>query len=236
MRGREATDDSMTLQPQEEINEVALVLLGNMNPALHHPIWYHHIGAIDQRELDQALSAEFIFMPQVAQFKTDKFQVVCDQHRWQASATHLADAARLIDLIEAAFDKKLTETPIRAYGLNYHFHAKTNCPNVAGALAGMLARAPLGFEPSEGASGTLSFTRPFDGGQLRCSVEGSSRGVEMVYVGINVHYEAPPNPTQNSLETFLLKPLLARRMETVRPAVDRIVASIVAGLNSEAKL
>lgn len=95
-----------------------------MNPAIHHPAWYHAMSIITQSEFEESLRKPIVASPPVAQFASNGFSVLCLPDRWQISCD-AADGARIVALAKATFDK-LEHTPVIAYGVNHDFHVETS--------------------------------------------------------------------------------------------------------------
>ena len=101
----------------------SVVVVGAMNPVIHHPAWYHAMSIITQSELEESLRKPVVVIPQFAQFASDSFSIVCLPDRWQVSCD-TADGERIVALAKATFEK-LYHTPVTAYGVNHNFHAET---------------------------------------------------------------------------------------------------------------
>lgn len=198
-------DSTNEMNQQAAQEGFAVVLLGSMNPALHHPAWYESIGAISSDEEKDALSREFVFVPQIAQFSTGGFELLCDPQRWQIVTTDASRIPRLVQLASVVFDEKLVETPLTAVGLNFLNHAKTSCPNVAGVFSEMLTRLPLGFRAQPGSSGKVIFSEPLSAARVRWEIEPSLRGEDHVYVAGNFHLDlgVALKPTRFNLKAVI---------------------------------
>lgn len=218
-------------KPSDE-TQFSVVVLGSMNPALHHPSWYKYIGILDDEAESSALSNEFVFLPQLGQFRTKEFQLFCDTQRWQVVVPSSDQFDRAIEIAKVTFDDRLVETPIRAYGLNFNHHLATKCSDVGAAIAQLLCGLPFGFRQQDGTTGKLSFTQPVADGIVRCDVEPSARHKTMVYVAFNAHYElaSKAEPTPISLNA-LIRSHLDEVLENVRTRVDRVMAVFQDGGN-----
>ncbi|MCG8425060.1 MAG: hypothetical protein MJE77_44835 [Proteobacteria bacterium] len=220
----------MTAPNVPETHGFSVVLLGAMNPALHHPTWYKAVGVLDDAQEREALAAEFVFLPQLAQFHTADLQFFCDPQRWQLATANIGNVDKVVSITEVSFDEKLTETPLRAYGLNFNFHEETKCSSVGVALSKMVASLPLGFSPTAETSAQLAFTEPVDGGRLRCNVEPSVHGPNFVFVGFNAHYELG---TAAEPQQISMKALLQKRLGDIQDKIDYQVKATIEGLNAE---
>src|SRR4051794_7203893 len=83
-------DMPMTPEPKTEL--YAIVVLGQMNPAIHHPAWYHRVNLIDDSEFKEAtFDGKAEGQPQtlisVPTVKVGAFAVTCYNNRWDIRTT-----------------------------------------------------------------------------------------------------------------------------------------------------
>jgi len=105
---------------RKDVKEVknSIVVLGAMNPAIHHPKWYESVDILSREEADSAVAkGPLVMMPQLAQFTAATYEILCTPDKWQISAPDIASRSRQSDIAKLTF-KRLNETPVRAYGLN----------------------------------------------------------------------------------------------------------------------
>lgn len=107
----------MRLQP--EIEEASIVVVGDFNPAIFHPLWFANNDLIRAEEADAAETE--IVHREVAAFSIDWLTINVTQGRFQAQTKQGAYYEPLRDLVLGVLDL-LSHTPVRALGLNRHFH------------------------------------------------------------------------------------------------------------------
>src|SRR5713101_5350541 len=131
-----------------------------MNPAIHHPAWYHAMSIISESEFKESLRKPVVASPPIAQFESDGFSVVCLPDRWQVSCD-AADGGHILALAKATFDK-LYHTPISAYGVNHDFHAET-AKQISSTLAAIVRKTGLPFPPNEVGTAAITYTAEVSG-------------------------------------------------------------------------
>lgn len=192
---------------KEPEQSFSIVILGAMNPRIHHPLWYQQHNLISDAETAEATSEknELIVLPQLAQFTASGINIICQQARWDIRTNLMSLRARIMEMAARIFDELLPETPVNLYAFNNDFHLKTKVPQVKQAISGRLASA--GFQLSlpriEAASLILSHEGP-DKGQVNIRIEGSNRSPSEVFVGTNANH---PVTTAGK---FNIRPMLDR--------------------------
>ncbi len=101
---------------------VSIVVVGGMNPRLHHPAWYQAIGAIDSDEMDEAVAFDqTVVTPQASQLQFSGITVVCVPERWEVRSSIASNKLRMHGLMLKVFDDNLHHTPVSAVGFNFHY-------------------------------------------------------------------------------------------------------------------
>lgn len=183
------------------LHSQSIVVLGAMNPAIHHPAWYHLMSIISQAEFDESLHKQVIVSPPTAQFTSKGFSVACLPDRWQVSCEE-ADAERIVALAKATFDK-LYHTPVTAYGVNHDFHTET-AMQIAPALMKIVRRTALPFPPDETGTAEITYAAEGNGCRFTTVISASPRGAQYLSIRNNAHFVIP----QTNVEQFDLGPLL----------------------------
>jgi hypothetical protein len=200
-----------------------VVILGEMNPAIHHPAWYKLESIIDETEYRACLSNPVIVNQQIAQFTSHGFSVMCLQDRWQASC-NADDASRILSLTKETF-KKLYHTPVSAYGVNHHFHIEIN-RQVGPVLAAIVRKTGMPFPPNEDADASISYAAKVDGYEFKTIISTSARGPEFLHFHNNAHFTIP----QLKNEHFDLGPLIdeafLRNEDRSRMMLSKLVDAI----------
>ena len=184
-----------------EISGVAIVLLGDFNPAIFTPAWFAMNGLLPRAAADNADLR--VAHRQVTEFSTEwlKLQVTTD--RFMAD-TGQAPHIRVRDLVVRVFSEHLHHTPVRAMGINRNVHFRVNSSAERDRIGRALApvepwgrwRQELGLDGEHGGMTSLTMSqlrledRP-KGGKIHVKVEPSNRigdGRSGVYVAVNDHY------------------------------------------------
>jgi hypothetical protein len=192
------------------LHQQSVVIVGAMNPAIHHPAWYHSVSIITQEEFDASLLKPVLVNQQIAQFAIDGFSVLCFPDRWQASCD-AEDGSRIIEVTKATFEK-LYHTPISAYGVNHDFHVETT-KQIHSTLGAIVRKTGLPFPPDEVATATLTYTVEASGNTFKTTIAPSPRGPNFLHIQNNAHFII-----QESNPQFDLGPLLD---EAIRKNEDR---------------
>lgn len=188
----------------------SVVIVGSMNPAIHHPAWYHSVSIITQPEFDASLRKQVLVNQQIAQFAIDGFSVLCLPDRWQISCD-ATDTSRIIEVAKATFDK-LYHTPVSAYGVNHDFHVETTV-QIRPTLAAVIRKTGLPFPSNEVATATITYTAEGSGCTFKTTIAPSPRGPNFLHIQNNAHFTI-----QATSQNFDLGPLLD---EAVRINEDR---------------
>jgi hypothetical protein len=108
--------------PDPASEEISLVLVGSLNPAIFHPEWFVRQGLVSRGEADRAETA--IISPQVANVRFLDFGVQILANRLSVQTTDVSKAPRIQDLVIGILTK-LPHTPISAAGINQFLHLPT---------------------------------------------------------------------------------------------------------------
>src|SRR2546425_6009917 len=198
-----------------------------MNPAIHHPAWYHAMSIITQSEFEESLRKPVVVMPQVAQFTSAGFSVICLPNRWQVSCD-TADGVRIVALAKATFDK-LYHTPVTAYGVNHDFHVET-AKQIPSTLATIVRQTGLPFPPNEVETAAITYIAEVSGCTFKTVISASPRGPNFLHIQNNAHFLLIP---QDVINPFDLGPLLDeafRRNENRSQAMLSSLVNAIQGL------
>lgn len=181
-----------------------IIVVGAMNPSIHHPSWYQIAHILSEEEASNAARGGVVVTsPQVAQFNVGQISVTCDPVRWQIQAISTNDVPRIVEIADKTF-KALHHTPVSACGLNFLHHRSVKLKNVAGVLGRKLLSLDLGLIGNGSAeAGKMTYERSIGGKVIRTTIEPSIKGSDHVYVGINIERRFDQNP---KLQQFDLKP------------------------------
>ena len=141
----------------------SIVVLGGMNPRIHHPSWYRLVGLFDEEEAEQATKTpNTLITPPLAQIQTPKLTIVCQDDRWEIRTTDTAQVDRIKEITVKLFDDFLPHTPLAAAGFNFNYWKPTNARKLGNFLASTLIRSPLGLKPDNAVSGEVVLRRQYD--------------------------------------------------------------------------
>ena len=97
----------------------SIVVVGKMNPAIHHPMWYQAIGAVDDATAAKAIRLPGVVVTsEVAQLQLDRLQIQCLRDRWSVDAATENEEQRAFSVTSKVFEA-LEHTPVTAFGLNF---------------------------------------------------------------------------------------------------------------------
>lgn len=101
------------LEPEQRLFSV--VILGDFNPVIFHPLWYAQNGLIAAQEVEDA--EEVLTSQEVSMFRWNEIHFQVEQHRFGLTTKDAAKAPQLRDLAIGSFTL-LEHTPLTALGLN----------------------------------------------------------------------------------------------------------------------
>ena len=208
--------DVVRIEP--EISSVAVILLGDFNPAIFTPAWFalHQLlpkGAADSADLKVA-------HPQTTSFTADWLQLNVLVDRFSAETTQ-APHIRLCDLVVRVFREHLFHTPVRALGINRQVHFRVRDVSTRDRIGRTLApvdawgawAAELGDSGQHGGMTSVTMTQVNIEGRsvddkINITIEPSNRvGVDVdgVYARVNDHYAvtaADGRPTEHLMDAL----------------------------------
>lgn len=206
----------------------SIVVVGPMNPRLHHPQWYELIGAITEAERLEALGGEIVLIPMVGKFEVPSagLTIVCQPDRWEIQTTskdHQSRAASIADRVFA----KLNETPVRAFGLNTHLHRPTTVSSVKARLAERLSNLNLGLPKEDNLACHLMVNAKEGDHKVRVEIAPSPLAENVVFVTYNTEY---PPPVSGEMKYFNLGAALNERLGTHASRAEEAASKVVEGL------
>lgn len=215
-----------------EASEYSLIVVGAMNPQIHHPTWYRTANLIGADAEEVALkNRDLVCTPQLSAFQTSVFRVTCLQERWEMVTNEREHLGKLVEMAGGVFDAKLNETPINAFDLNFRYHRKTEIANVASEFTDLFTALP--FDIDELGVERVSFSTEGQSGdrKTKTTIEPSVKSDDMIYLAFNFHYE-----TRGKVEGaghFALGPMVKEARESDEHVADELCARIINALNSQ---
>lgn len=176
-----------------------IVVLGDFNPAILHPLWFSEHGLLREGEANSA-DIEIVHRD-ITLFRTESFVIRVTPDRFQAETSDPTLFLPLRDLVLGTF-MVLEHTPIRAFGLNRVRHVDLPSPVAWQALEDR-------FVPKEGWQSILNEVEMKSvvvGGHRKGAVnariefrlQASPSSKQGVLLHGNEHYDVPKDisPTQ----------------------------------------
>ena len=114
----------MLIAPEKD--DSSIVLVGSLNPAIFHPAWFALNEIVGKEEINDAKID--VVHNEVSRFVVRGIAISVDHFRFAASCASL-HRERVKDLVLVCFGNLLTQTPVRAMGINRSIHFK--CPSEA---------------------------------------------------------------------------------------------------------
>jgi hypothetical protein len=174
---------------------ISIVVVGAMNPRIHHPIWYRQIEAISDAELTESLAqpaaATLLIAPMMSRFETGGIKVQCFEDRWEIQVLASSGMQRIFDMTGKVFTK-LFETPVNRFGFNFHFHRETAVASVKERLADLATGLRLGFSEGGARASSIQFGNFYDLYSVNVAVAASPLGQNRVFVAHNMEYTILP--------------------------------------------
>lgn len=205
----------------------SIVVVGTMNPLIHHPTWYKNQGLITPEQEQEILkSGKMVCLPQISQMDSSGFGIACEQERWMARIRDESNLGTLLNIATKVFDGALlTHTPVRAFGINADFDVKTS-KSVGKALSRL--SVTFGIDIPEGleANGLFQSSWSTEYGENKVTIKPSIFGPDVVLVENNFHFGAPK-------ESFDLGALIEANfnqcIEKAKETTKQVVTSISKG-------
>jgi hypothetical protein len=166
----------------------SIVVLGHLNPAIHHPAWYRMAQLLSDDEVALAMKRPMFITPDMSQFESGAIRIACLRDRWEIVSTDIGDRPRLASIAADVFDGKLKETPIALLAFNNDFRCRLNVESVQRLLAscGEGAFGLTRFGPTSLSVGVS--IKSADGGEIRIRIEPALNASDKVFVGVNSNH------------------------------------------------
>src|SRR5205814_909544 len=118
-----------------------IVVVGAMNPRIHHPSWYELVGLLTPEQAKEALASSATFgLPGFAQLAAPSLglTISCNEKQWTVQTENREKISLLQSITFRVFDELLKHTPVSAYGFNIIYSRETRCPSVGKYLADLI--------------------------------------------------------------------------------------------------
>jgi len=224
-------------------NLYSIVVVGNMNPAIHHPRWYKDVGILDEKEVKEAeeppptrsdtpdavhvTGVPMVVSTYAAQFTTRALRIVCAPQSWSVLTIDENKLEKCLSVASRVF-QKLDSTPVSAYGFNFNHHRQTSMPAVSHDLAELARSLPLGLTDLFGSpkSARISYSTSIDGRESNTTIEPSFKDPSRVFIAMNFNH-----PVQQTQGFFELDLMLKRDFPRDHELACRFLESILEALN-----
>ena len=207
--------------------EHSIVVVGAMNPRLHHPYWYRFCELLTDAESEAATKApETLVSQPLSQFVAPGFRIVCQLERWEIITDQPENSDLILRVASTVFEK-LDHTPISVFGFNFRFHCLTSRQSPGEHLGRLVKSLPIGLSEAGTCRASISLvTGPLER-RITIQVEQSLLNPSALFIAHNANY---PVVSSEKFAHFALTPLLvehyaADRVEALR-RTDEIVESI----------
>lgn len=218
----------------------SIVVIGAMNPAIHHPAWYQSIGLISEDECSSAVGTskrrqtgtvlsysteEAVCTPVFSQFTAGPIRVACIPENWSVTTIERGMLNRAEHICLKVFEA-LKHTPVSSFALNFLFHKQTRLKNVGERFANLASQLPLGvvFEESASRSAKIHFVSSAGDRVVNVAVEPSVRGNDRVYVGVTCAHTIQAKGFFD-LDQYLV-PAMKRDSQDANDLVSRVVDAV----------
>jgi hypothetical protein len=170
-----------------EDNLISIVVVGAMNPRIHHPLWYNLVGIIDHKETDYALERDdLICTPPISKFLTSQFLIICQQDRWEIQTKVFNKSKEIISVAKRVFDI-LDETPIQNFGFNFNFIRKNPHGNTVHISSDLIKKIDIGLPKKEGVA-NFTFSWKESKRKTTVIIKPIENDENLLSVSINLHY------------------------------------------------
>jgi hypothetical protein len=209
-----------------------IVVVGNMNPRIHHPAWYEAVGILSSEESFFDKDRPLTCTPMFSQFQLADFAVSCSEVRWEIQTQDPKKLERILDFTGRAFDV-LKHTPITAFGLNFHFVRPTGLQDVGKRLAELVNALPLRHKPTaDDSAAVVTTTTLLDRRRLE-TISGVAEAPGHVSVAFNVEHPIRFLTTgKPGLKFFELTPLLRAAFDEDFPECQERAEQVAKALAS----
>jgi hypothetical protein len=177
-----------------------IVLRGNFNPAIFHPMWFGKHGLISDEEAATAKTE--LVTPEVASFSVGLFTLLVTLDKFQVSVASAEASEAIRDLVIGTFHI-LKETPLDQLGINRDIHFRMASSQQWHTVGHKLAPKEIwsGLLEDLGMRAVIMQAKRAGAPSeyVRVTVEPSTRIDPGVYVGSNEHFTKRTDQTPEQL-------------------------------------
>ena len=147
--------ESIQLPAPSFPNAWHIVVVGNIDPRQHHPMWYGLIGCLSESEIKEAMPTIDAGMNYWA-FNCHAYRIIAQYNKWEISTTAKDNVPRIKEVACRVFSR-LFEITIAAIGVNAQFHIETKAPDVREILRNKVLGTNLGFSGHKDADSQIVY-------------------------------------------------------------------------------
>lgn len=227
-----------------DLEGASIVVIGNFNPAIFHPMWFKVNELLADAEAESA--GIDVVSSEITSFTTQWCRVQVLTERFSVETTDPARIPELVDLVLGVFSQ-LEHCPIRAFGLNRHTHFKMASESEWHAIGHLLAPKEI-WEPVVSNPGTRTVSIWSDvtakdecRSRLQVRFEPSGKVRPGVFFELNRHYDIVPEVDETfdtsdeatrelpflTDGTRILQTILAEAWQEFESESDRIVQHVL---------
>ena len=168
----------------------SIVVVGNMNPMIHHPKWYQSYDLLSPSECDESLKdSETFILHRLAQFTIPAFTITCEIGKWQIRTDNVSERERILQVAKRVFGHDLLyHTPVASFGLNCDYEVNSNMPNIGEILAQKVSTVGLEAELDGNCTSSMTFRCQQESRIINITVRPVPAVSSAVHVGSNTHY------------------------------------------------
>lgn len=158
-----------------------------MNPAIHHPMWYHYHGLISKEELDQAINDDKqVSSRHASQIPAGNIYIACIDERWEIRCQSEAHRTRLAEITVRLFDDLLKQTIVGRIGVNNDFTLHVKDERFRNFFSQQIATQEFGMNlAGVDIGGGCYLSVPIDGGLRRIEAQTTRGKPTQLRIAIN---------------------------------------------------
>jgi hypothetical protein len=179
-------------QPEVSIEEIGMVLVGDLNPTIFQPMWFAQQGLLRENEAADA-KVELVH-PDVSAFALEWVTIQALRDKFSATVKAEAYRVHLNDLVQGTF-QRLAHSPVKQLGINTRFRIHFRTDDDWHGFGHFLApKSPWGAKVKQ--PGLLALNMQgerFDGrdGRYVIMLEGDRSRPGTLLIRVNDHFEKP---------------------------------------------
>ncbi len=207
------------------VEGVAVVLLGDFNPAIFQPAWFAAQGLLRNEEGTGA-TIELI-RPEIVRFSLEWLQLEVVRDRFVAITVQGLSTETLRDLVVGTF-RILAHTPVRSMGINREIHVRSDSDADWHTVGDRLAPKEIwdGLLSKPGMRNLVMEGVRDDGhpGYIRVFAEPSQRVRPGVFFRVNDHFDIEGYKSEQGAAPVVK--ILEEQFDASRQRSDRLIATL----------